>query len=174
MDLTTVLHEVDSWPVDDRIQLVQEVWDRLVDQGLEPGLTEAQAAEARSSARGLCGLTRGCRALGRGQSSGFSSSPAMSLPVVLLPEARTEFDEAFDWYELQRAGLGISFANGVQRVFDRISATPEMYRIVRQDVRKAGVRRFPYSVYYRIEATRIVVVAVFHGKRDPRVWQARI
>ena len=45
MDLATVLHEVDSWPVDDRIQLVQEVWDRLVDQGLEPGLTEVQAAE---------------------------------------------------------------------------------------------------------------------------------
>jgi len=45
MDLMTVLHEVDSWPVDDQIQLVQEVWDRLVDQDLEPGLTEAQAIE---------------------------------------------------------------------------------------------------------------------------------
>jgi plasmid stabilization system protein ParE len=49
-----------------------------------------------------------------------------------------------------------------------------MYRIVRQDVRKAGVKRFPYSIYYRDEPTRIVVLAVFHGRRDPRVWQARI
>jgi len=98
----------------------------------------------------------------------------MSLPVVLIPEACDEFDEAFDWYQLQKAGLGIAFADRVQQVYDRISAAPEMYRIVRQDVRKAGVRRFPYSVYYRVEATRIVVLAVFHGKRDPRVWQARI
>ena len=45
MDIMAVLHEVDSWPVDDRIRLVQEVWDRLVDQGSEPGLTEAQAIE---------------------------------------------------------------------------------------------------------------------------------
>ena len=49
----------------------------------------------------------------------------MSLPVVLLPEARTEFDEAFDWYERQKTGLEVSFANDVQRVFDRISANPE-------------------------------------------------
>jgi plasmid stabilization system protein ParE len=98
----------------------------------------------------------------------------MSLPVVLIPEARDEFDEAFDWYERQKMGLGITFSDHVQRVYDRISATPEMYRIVRQDVRKAGVKRFPYSIYYRDEPTRIVVLAVFHGRRDPRVWQARI
>jgi putative addiction module component (TIGR02574 family) len=45
VDLIAVLHEVGSWPVDDRIRLVQEVWDRLVDQGSEPELTESQAAE---------------------------------------------------------------------------------------------------------------------------------
>jgi putative addiction module component (TIGR02574 family) len=45
MDLMAVLHEVESWPVDDRIWLVQEVWDQLVDQGSEPDLTEAQAIE---------------------------------------------------------------------------------------------------------------------------------
>jgi hypothetical protein len=30
----------------------------------------------------------------------------VSLPVILRPEARAEFDEAYDWYEGQRAGLG--------------------------------------------------------------------
>ena len=46
----------------------------------------------------------------------------MSLPVVLRRQARAEFDEAFDWYEEQRAGLGIEFAARVQAAFDRISA----------------------------------------------------
>ena len=45
MDLSAVLREVDSWPVDDRIRLVQEVWGRLVDRGLEPDLTDDQKAE---------------------------------------------------------------------------------------------------------------------------------
>ena len=34
----------------------------------------------------------------------------MSLPVVLRAEAQDEFDEAFDWYEGRRPGLGVSFA----------------------------------------------------------------
>ncbi|MGP0065097.1 MAG: type II toxin-antitoxin system RelE/ParE family toxin [Isosphaeraceae bacterium] len=98
----------------------------------------------------------------------------MSLPLILIPEARAEFDEAFDWYDRKKAGLGADFADCVQRVFDRISACPEIYPVVRHDVRKAGVARFPYSVYYRIDPTQILVVAVVHSRRDPRIWQSRV
>ena len=38
----------------------------------------------------------------------------MSLPVVLRPEARVEFDEAFDWYEQRRLGLGVDFVAQLQ------------------------------------------------------------
>ena len=45
----------------------------------------------------------------------------MSLPIVLRQEARAEFDDAFDWYEQRRPGLGVDFVGQVQEVFDRIS-----------------------------------------------------
>ena len=45
MDYQTVLSEVESWPVDDRIRLVQDVWDRLPDQGRGSELTEEMKAE---------------------------------------------------------------------------------------------------------------------------------
>jgi putative addiction module component (TIGR02574 family) len=45
MDLNTVLTEVDAWPVGDRIRLVNELWDRLLDQGHEPALDEETKAE---------------------------------------------------------------------------------------------------------------------------------
>ncbi|MGZ3318115.1 MAG: addiction module protein [Isosphaeraceae bacterium] len=40
MDVPSVLREVDAWPVQDRMLLVQELWDRLVDQGYEPEIWE--------------------------------------------------------------------------------------------------------------------------------------
>ncbi len=40
MDLPSVLREVDAWPAEDRVLLVQELWDRLVDQGYEPKIWE--------------------------------------------------------------------------------------------------------------------------------------
>ncbi len=97
----------------------------------------------------------------------------MSLPVVLRRKARDEFDAAIDWYEQQEAGLGYEFAECVRAVLERISATPELYAKVHQEVRKALVRKFPYSVYYRLRPDRIVVLAVFHNKRNPNVWKSR-
>ena len=97
----------------------------------------------------------------------------MSLPVVLRHKARAEFDAAIDWYERQQLGLGFEFAKRVQAVFDRISATPEMHAKVYREVRKALVRQFPYSVYYRPRVDRVVVLAVFHNKRNPNIWKSR-
>jgi plasmid stabilization system protein ParE len=97
----------------------------------------------------------------------------VTLPVVLRDEAQAEFDEAFDWYEGQRAGLGVDFAARVQDVFDRISANPAIHAVVFADVRKAVVARFPYCVFYRADATRVEVIAVFHTRRDPSIWQSR-
>ena len=98
----------------------------------------------------------------------------MSLPVVLRDEARAEFDEAFDYFEGQRPGLGVAFAERVQEVFDRIGANPLLHAIVFADIRKAVVAQFPYSVFYRAEATRVEVLAIFHSRRDPAIWQGRV
>ncbi len=45
MDYQSVLKEVDSWPIDDRFRLVQDVWDQLVKRGYEPDLTEGMESE---------------------------------------------------------------------------------------------------------------------------------
>jgi hypothetical protein len=34
----------------------------------------------------------------------------LSLPLILQTAAQAEFDDAFDWYEAQRPGLGVTFA----------------------------------------------------------------
>lgn len=58
-------------------------------------------------------------------------------------------------------------------MFDGISDRPELHAAVYRDVRKALVHPFPYSVVYRIRGGRVVVLAVFHNKRDPKLWQSR-
>jgi putative addiction module component (TIGR02574 family) len=45
MDYHSVLSEVETWPVRDRIRLVQDVWDQLVDPGVEPEPTDELKAE---------------------------------------------------------------------------------------------------------------------------------
>jgi plasmid stabilization system protein ParE len=97
----------------------------------------------------------------------------MSLPLVFQADVRDDIDEAYTWYENQRSGLGEQFLTEVQSVLDRIERNPELHALIHKDVRHTRVKRFPYAVFYRIEIHRITVIAVQHGKRDPRRWQSR-
>jgi plasmid stabilization system protein ParE len=93
--------------------------------------------------------------------------------MIIRPEAEVDLTNARDWYERQRAGLGAAFLLCVEEVLERISRTPEMYRVVHQDIWRALTRRFPYAVYYRIVANAVVVLGILHTRRDPREWQSR-
>ena len=97
----------------------------------------------------------------------------MSGSIVFRPIARREFDEAADYYERCRPGLGVRFTVAVRRVLQRIASDPASFPVVFADVREALVRRYPYCVYFRIDRDGILVLAVFHTSRDPDEWQMR-
>jgi toxin ParE1/3/4 len=58
-------------------------------------------------------------------------------------------------------------------VINLAAENPARFPIKHSDIRCVQARRFPYSVFYRTEAHRIVVLAVFHARRDPTIWQTR-
>jgi plasmid stabilization system protein ParE len=95
-------------------------------------------------------------------------------PVVFRRAARVEFDAAHKWYEQQRPGLGQTFSDRVHEALQRIAAVPTAHQMIYKDVRRAIVQGFPYSVLYRIQPSRIQVIALFHSSRDPSVWQGRV
>ncbi len=97
----------------------------------------------------------------------------MNYVLVFRLEARKELDEVYIWYESQQPGLGDDFLEQVEGVLDRICQMPESYPAVYRDIRRSIVRRFPYTIYYRIVSSRVIITAVFHGRRDPTTWQAR-
>ena len=109
----------------------------------------------------------------RESSSIIKNKIVMSLPIILRLTAQAEFDEAFDWYESQRSGLGVDFIDSLAIVINRINTNPKFYSIIFQDIRRAIVRKFPYAIFYRIEAEQITIIAIFHSKRDPELIQFR-
>jgi toxin ParE1/3/4 len=97
----------------------------------------------------------------------------MTLPVRFLPEARQEAIECLGWYERRQSGLGAQFAQALADSIERLQAQPLRYPVVHAHVRRIILQRFPYAVYFRIESTGIIVLAV-HGRQDPRRWQGRL
>ncbi len=94
--------------------------------------------------------------------------------LTIRPKAEAELSDAFGWYEDQVSGLGSDFLNAVEAALYSIKRNPETYPAVHGAVRRCLIRRFPYAVFYWIEPSRIVVLAVFHVRRDPASWKKRL
>lgn len=97
----------------------------------------------------------------------------MIATVRFMPVARQEVAGAHAWYAERAAALGERFIDEVDRVVGMISANPEGFPVLHRDLRRARLRRFPYSLFYRAAPEGCFVVACFHAKRDPGRWEAR-
>jgi plasmid stabilization system protein ParE len=92
---------------------------------------------------------------------------------IFRAAAAADLEEAFQWYQTQRVGLGEEFLVAVKSVLDDAVRHPEKYPVVHRETRRALIPRFPYGLFYRILDEQIVVVACMHGRRNPRRWQTR-
>jgi toxin ParE1/3/4 len=97
----------------------------------------------------------------------------MNRTVRLREEADQDLASAASWYEQQRAGLGHEFLDDALSVFRLVAERPLSYPLVHRNTRRALMTRFPFGIYFRVEQTQIVVVAIIHGSRHPHRWKSR-
>jgi plasmid stabilization system protein ParE len=97
----------------------------------------------------------------------------MTLPVVWLPEADADLKQARAWYNNVRSALGERFAYAVEETVETISEGPLQFPVVHRTLRRAGVRRFPFGIFFEAQESKVTVMACLHGRRDPRRWKVR-
>jgi plasmid stabilization system protein ParE len=88
--------------------------------------------------------------------------------VLVREEAERDIEEARDWYEHKRPGLGDDFLNAVAAGMRRLEADPEIERIYYRRFRRIILTRFPYKIFYQTIGSRVVIFRVLHAKRDHR------
>ena len=97
----------------------------------------------------------------------------MPLRFIVRPLAEADLENAAGWYDEERPALADRFLSDVDRTFVRIRERPLQFPTVADDVRRALLHTFPYAVYFRALDDEVLVLAVVHGHRHPRVWRSR-
>jgi plasmid stabilization system protein ParE len=88
--------------------------------------------------------------------------------VEFHPLVADDLNDAVAYYNARRESLGNALRAEVYGVIDRIVENPGQYRVVRGDIRRCLVRRFPYSVLYRVVGEDLVrILAIRHHRRQP-------
>jgi plasmid stabilization system protein ParE len=101
----------------------------------------------------------------------------MTRRVVIEAEAEKELKEAADWYNEQKPGLGRRFARDVRALMRKAAENPSRFRLVSRLTRQARLPRWHYyAVYFTVcdSPAQIIVVAVFHAKRNPGDLRQRL
>lgn len=87
--------------------------------------------------------------------------------IQIRPLAALEIVEAYEWYESQKAGLGIEFLNAFESFQALLQQQPLTYSYYKEPVRQGLIERFPYVVVYEVFDTTVVIYSVFLTHRYP-------
>ncbi len=90
----------------------------------------------------------------------------MKWRALIRPAAQTDLEEARDWYDNQRPGLGDEFLVSIAEALTRLEENPERYRVYYKGFRRILTERFPYKLFYRVENDTVIVFRVLHNARD--------
>jgi toxin ParE1/3/4 len=97
----------------------------------------------------------------------------MSKQLLVRPEAEEDINQAYQWYEAQRKGLGDDFLLCVEGGIARITRNPQRYRKIHGDIRRILIDRFPFGIFFIEDEQHISVIAMLHVRRNPSTWKNR-
>jgi toxin ParE1/3/4 len=89
--------------------------------------------------------------------------------IIVKPRATRHIREGRLWYGGISRELADDFLNSVDEAISLAQIHPLAFPIAHRTFRRVLLRRFPYALFYQFADDRIVVVAVLHQARDPRV-----
>jgi plasmid stabilization system protein ParE len=90
------------------------------------------------------------------------------------PLTASDLNSAVAYYNRQRPNLGTEFRSEIYATIARIRSNPFQFPVVENGIRRGFVRRFPYSVLFRIvndDTVRILLIR--HHQRRPSFGLAR-
>lgn len=93
--------------------------------------------------------------------------------LSVSPDAEKDISEAAKWYEEQKSGLGQEFMLSLDAIMQSIIRNPLQFPVIYKEFRRALLYRFPFAVFYIIEGKTIIILAVLHQFRNPKVWKKR-
>jgi len=99
----------------------------------------------------------------------------VSFKVIYAAEVYDDLQQAVDFYNSRKKGLGVRFFKTVKIQISQIKSNAFGFQVRYVDIRCAPMDIFPYTVHYRVvpETNTIIITAIFCDYRDPKIWDGR-
>ena len=96
------------------------------------------------------------------------------MKYLLTAPAARELEDAIEYYESERPGLGGEFSREFEEAIHHVLAYPNASPRATLRTRRHRVARFPYQVIFEVRPEVVIVHAVAHLRRRPLYWRGRL
>ena len=94
--------------------------------------------------------------------------------LIFLSEAIVELNEAVDYYESKKFGLGVRFREEINRLCEQVAIRPSHWHERKSGYRRANCSGFPYYIGFYFRQSIVYIAAISHESRQPDYWIDRL
>lgn len=100
---------------------------------------------------------------------------AQKYTLSIEPEAIEDIQQAIDYYNSVKSGLGKKFFLQVDNQFNSLRKNPKAFAVRYNSIRCLPIRKFPYMIHYMVfdDKLQVSIKAVFCTYLDPSKWEDR-
>jgi len=89
------------------------------------------------------------------------------MKVRILADAQEDLTSGYRFYEAQSPGLGDYFINSLFSDIDSLQFFGGIHQIVSGGYHRMLSKRFPFAIYYYLDAKTVIIYAVLDCRRKP-------
>lgn len=89
------------------------------------------------------------------------------MKIEILDTAKRDLIDGFHFYEEQGAGLGSYFLTHLYADIESLRTYRGIHSKAYKDYHRLLAKRFPFAVFYKVEANSVRIYAVLDCRRNP-------
>jgi len=86
--------------------------------------------------------------------------------LVKHPLVDCDVEEAAFWYHQRDPDVAVRLVDEARRAMQAAAKSPHHFSVRFEDVRRVRLSHFPHSVFFKVRANTVFILAVLHGARE--------
>ena len=88
--------------------------------------------------------------------------------IAYNPKALIEYEQSIEWYAERSMQAAENFIVEVKRNIETIKNNPTQFKNRYKNYFESTLEKYPFDIVYIIESERIVIMSIYHQKRNPK------
>ncbi len=95
------------------------------------------------------------------------------LQLQIRTLAKEDIQQIVDYYEDISTQVTDNFLIDLYADLELLQGNPQIFQVKYRQTHVRYMKRFPFGIHYQFDTEKVVILAVLHTSKNPKVWESR-